>query len=123
MSKTQHTPGPWTACFSRQCNVAMGFHITGEKEGSINPVCEYVRPTIKGVDAHPSSVLEANAHLLSAAPELLASCIAMMGYMEEGFLVRDTSDDANRDWPLRALSFVKDIKAMHAAVSKAEGRS
>lgn len=64
---------------------------------------------------------EANAGLIAAAPELLAGCVAMLGYMEKGFLVRNTAGDNEDDWALKALAFVKDIQAMHAAVAKATG--
>lgn len=80
MDTEQHTPGPWTACFSKQCNAVMDFHITAEKDGSLNPVCEYVRPSIKGVDgkimnAYASPTLEANAHIIAASPDLLEALI------------------------------------------------
>lgn len=60
-----------------------------------------------------------SCRLISAAPQLLASCQAMMKYMEDGFLVRNTNDDHKSDWALKALSFVADMNAMHTAIAKA----
>lgn len=64
---------------------------------------------------------EANGRLIAAAPELLAGCVAMLGHMESGFLLRNTASDHKGDWALRGLAFVRDLQAMHAAITKATG--
>ena len=66
---------------------------------------------------------KADADMLAATQGLLASCVAMMKYMEDGFLVRNIKNDANKDWALKALEFVKDMNVMHSAIARATGQT
>ena len=66
MNEAKHTPGPWTACFTTLDREIQDFHISGSRDGSALPVCD-----ARGAGFAPE--LEANAHLISAAPEMLAA--------------------------------------------------
>lgn len=103
---TKHTPGPW---FQKVARTMTHLHSeNGTMIGSLELGC---------------TEKEANARLIAAAPELLASCTAMMGYMEDGFLVRNTKDDVKSDWAIKALAFVQDLNVMHTAIAKASGKA
>lgn len=73
-----------------------------------------------GDSAYIENVPREIAPVLAVAQDLLEGCKAMMGYMESGFLVRDTKDDDKSDWALKSLSFVRDVQKMHAAIKAAE---
>lgn len=64
---TKHTPGPWSANFTRLSGLAIGFHITDKKHGSLRPICEAYDKT----GAMDPDEIDANARLIAAAPELL----------------------------------------------------
>lgn len=65
-----HTPGPWTPCFSFYDNEIVGFHIAASPHGSTKPVCESDPKT-------DPETLEANAHLIAAAPAMLKALKAL----------------------------------------------
>ena len=63
-----HTEGPWEINWSTSSgNQTLGFHITGPKYGSLNPVCF-------GSENGTGEIRE-NAYLIAAAPELLEALI------------------------------------------------
>lgn len=112
-----HTPGPWRANFHHTRRDGGRTYAMVDDGKSIVPLAAVTL----GVEGCSEDEGRANAGLIAAAPELLAGCVAMLGYMEKGFLVRNTAGDNEDDWALKALAFVKDIQAMHAAVAKATG--
>ncbi len=116
--KGKFTPGPWIFVddFPKAAFVqdARGFDIartfsTGQPAGSHEP------PLITHTEA------EANAMLISAAPDLLASLQEIFGMIERGELVRDISQDGGRNFALYALEFVPKLNRAVIAINKATG--
>jgi len=99
MSEPKHTPGPWVAASSPSSVV--GWPICGKMGRIIGDVaCLHARP---GTDAYAE--VEANAHLIAAAPDLLAAlkrCVVLAAAHPGG-------DDPN-------------VARANAAIAKAEGR-
>ncbi len=56
------------------------------------------------------------------ALELLAGCKWFLKQMEDGFIVRDITRDAQEDWAMRMVSFVSELQIIQRSVAKAEGR-
>lgn len=78
--KTTHTPGPWNY-------KVQGFKISiGNKDtGATKNGHDYTTAIIED----NSSQAEANARLIAAAPELLESCIELLGFIERNFPSED----------------------------------
>ena len=96
--KTKHTPGPWR------------FGPSSTHPETIVIGNENWTTTIGLVDGYCIERMEANAHLIAAAPELLDACK----------YVRDTiMDDLDYPHDLRKARIVEFVKA---AISKAEGK-
>ena len=75
MSKQKHTPGPWVVS-SSVIVVALS-----------DPGCKMITNTMPiGVESLnvPFEECEANAHLIAAAPDLLAACKRMKSRLETG---------------------------------------
>ena len=95
---TQHTPGPW------------GAETGGEEiyvQGRGNP-----SGTVAIVAARRSVTALADAHLIAAAPDLLAALTQLLDLAQ-------VDDDADIDALMR---YGKAQEAAHAAIDKAEGR-
>lgn len=113
---TQHTPGPWTYESDhthRQYNIRMLGHLIGTRDEAKH-IC-----TVNNLPPHvlanrDPATAEANAHLIAAAPELLAASRILLAIVEH---LRahpgDTLDEHHCD----------EIDAARAAIAKAEGRS
>jgi hypothetical protein len=99
------TPGPWTVCHSAYNRETVGFSITASPHGSCAPIC---RSPALSKPARPPQEIEANARLISAAPELLAA-------------LKDVLRIA-RAASIGVTGNAKRIAAAEAAISKAEGR-
>lgn len=78
---TQHTPGPWTVPIKRVSH-NQGFAIMA---GGVR-----VADTIED---HSAVDAEANAHLISAAPDLLAACRAVVEWAEESGRMESNAKD------------------------------
>lgn len=105
---TKHTPGPRSANFTRLSGVAIGFHITDKKHGSLRPICEAYDKT----GAMDPDEIEANARLIAAAPELLMAlrlASPALEYLRKQF-PRSEHDDS-----IDALAITK------SAIAKATG--
>src|SRR6185437_2810097 len=63
----------------------------------------------------------ANARLIAAAPELYEALEGILKLVDEGQLVRDTSNDPNPDWAMRQIPFVSAFSKAHQALTKARG--
>ena len=73
---SKHTPGPWRKC---------GFNV------SVDPKCYYLLKN----DSHiTAGELEANAHLIAAAPDLLEACRASCEAVQKAFGIMDNSAPA-----------------------------
>lgn len=65
---SKHTPGAWHVALTWFDHAIVRWHIASEKDGSVWPICEHVIE-----DGRPSGQEQLqNAHLISAAPDLLA---------------------------------------------------
>ncbi len=61
-----HTHGPWNICTTTICGIVTHWHITGDKHGSVYPICNHA------IEIEPDGSEQlANARLIAAAPELL----------------------------------------------------
>lgn len=107
MSDAKHTAGPWSANFARINGEAMGWHITASPEGSLHAIA---------LDGDSSSnrrapaELEANGHLIAAAPDLLAALESCR--KELSAWMRDHGDD---------IKTQEAVSAARAAKAKATG--
>ena len=114
----QHTPGPWS--------------IEGPDDfGDFNVHCARERAVVAAVvsNLRPSDEVAANAHVVSAAPEMLVQLKGLLGFAR--FIISATNLDTDRtkielrnngefvaEVPLALL-----LEHSEAAVAKAEGRS
>lgn len=89
--ETKHTAGPWVA---ERCDVTPAYHIEAGAYPFGTCVCEVMETPRDGS-------AEANAHLISAAPELLAALKAVISVAD-----RQTTE----------------FDLARAAIAKAEGR-
>ena len=60
------TPGPWTLCRTIDGEKTVAFHVAADPHGSLHPVVEYREGKVRAPEE-----IEANARLISAAPELV----------------------------------------------------
>lgn len=103
-TKRTHTPGPWTIYKRHE---GRGFYvreICGAPEAPGERGC---LAEIRGVD---SSVNDANARLIAAAPALLEACKAMLGIDNPGATAPGHID------------YTKAVKMAHAAIAQTEGK-
>ena len=98
MSGTRHTRGPWKHDTNRETRRGV-IHIESTRGHQIASVA--VRPT--------AAEEAANAHLICAAPDLLAACIAMMEPYEGMEAEEFAPETCER------------IRQMRAAIAKAVG--
>jgi hypothetical protein len=63
-----HTPGPWMVNTTKLDGAIVRWHIASAKHGSTYPICEHI------LEGEPDGSEQlANAHLLAAAPDILAA--------------------------------------------------
>lgn len=76
--KTKHTPGPWLVRYN-SVTTALNLKIVDAEE---QPVCEFADPLYanerNGIKSERESI--ANANLIAAAPELLATLQALVAH-------------------------------------------
>lgn len=112
MSTTKHTPGPWTSGSARTWRVfgADGYEICDPTQGPHlhvdydSDVGHWATTPGAYVDRTDEEI-EANAHLIAAAPDLLAACVELI------------RGDGTSDSVQRAIDLAR------AAIAKTEGRS
>lgn len=108
---TKYTPGPW--------------QVTPDKTRVNNPDDHEDKQVAdcQSGNFHPEdqAECEANARLISAAPELLEGLKDLFAMMDEGLIVRNTDNDHKSSWALDALIFTKRMKKAYDAIAKAEG--
>jgi hypothetical protein len=90
-----HTPGPWTV--HKTTNLRLSFHIRGAASGHLALVFN-----------------EADARLIAAAPDLLAALRQAEDLISATFENMTTGD---------AGEATAELRAIRAAIAKAEGRS
>jgi len=77
MSHTQHTPGPWVVCIEDDSDAAVTIFAASQlRDGRIAADEWDDCIAIAGLNHNES---EANAHLIAAAPAMLAALRAMVG--------------------------------------------
>ena len=117
MNKLRHTPGPWKiepVFIAQQTCEALHF---GEYRF---PNATQTTDGVQHSKTYCREEAEANARLMSAAPELLEACKSFIQKLESGEIVRDISRDAERDWPMRMMYFTASLQKAVSAVEKAE---
>lgn len=103
MSEPKHTPGPWVALPCKQTPDRGAVFVEGPGGWDRDPVCSTY-------EHYEREVNEANAHLIAAAPDLLAVCRLML---------RDVGDGGPGTHDYVSMYTVERIRA---AIAKAEGR-
>lgn len=106
------TPGPWHHHDPNSMRVCDGSH---DLEAGCWIIAE---AEIVGIERETA---KANAHLIAAAPELYEALVNVMALIQQGRLVRDTSNDPNLDWALRQIPLVKALAVAQATLAKARG--
>jgi hypothetical protein len=92
-----HTPGPWYAFDGHNTNSQLGWGVWPAEGAGYSRICSMV----------DGSKAEANAHLVAAAPDLLAALCGLVGCHDSGYeICRCAVCDAAR-----------------AAIARAEGKA
>lgn len=63
--------------------------------------------------------IKANARLMVAAPEIYNALKALMGFLDSGDLVRNTSGDSKPGWAVASLPLLRALSAAHNVLVKA----
>ena len=100
---TKHTPGPWHIIHEPTLST---YHIRVEDLDAA-PVASLFYSSGGSRPQLSRELIDANARLIAAAPDLLAACEAIMPHL-------DSDLNAHEPW-------VKEISAMAAAIAKAKG--
>jgi hypothetical protein len=103
-----HSPGPWRV-------YPHGASVPGYD------VCDRIVADVLTGRAANEGPSDADAALIAAAPDLLAALKDVFNLVDEGFLVRDTSKDADPLWALNSVRFVTRLKTAFDAIEKAGG--
>lgn len=122
---SERTPGPWTWTI---CDHSMAILHAGDPleqpvmaAAPCSACAERAKPDWKWGHCHVPSL--ADAHLIAAAPELLAAAIELSDVAGEG------SEDLPDDTPVKVsigsrtiiTYYLRDFRALNAAIAKAEG--
>jgi hypothetical protein len=94
----KHTPGPW--------------HVTGSR---VDAYSYYLASSTTGLHINQR---EANARLIAAAPELLASLRDVLAQLDSELLIRNYDSG----WSLKQIPLVMALKAAQEVIQKAEGQ-
>jgi hypothetical protein len=120
MSKPKFTKGPWSICWATYDGRRVQFEITAAPYGSIRPLAQTRWKTdwseVEGEE------LEANGHLIAAAPELYEALKRARDMLQSvaGDIEDGGSLDSLRGKYVLAILGVRD--AAYTALAKAEGR-
>lgn len=104
MTDAKHTPGPWT----------YGGHLFDSRIMAEEAPSSWSSRTIAVVDHTEDEMGEANAHLIAAAPDLLAACTHALNALER---VAHTVDREELDAVVEVAALTR------AAIAKARGES
>ena len=114
---TEHTPGPWivaTVDHGDEKEVT-AIHSQAVAYGSSRRRFDVVQPG--GVWGRSLAECEANAHLIAAAPELLAACKLVIWKLNNNF------DQPDYKGPARITREDATIRTMAAAIAAATGET
>lgn len=79
---------------------------------------KWAAQNVNSVDVYETDV---GQHALTAENAALRKALdKFFSWLDEGLLVRDITKDAQSDWALRMMHFVKDLGEARAALAKAE---
>lgn len=115
---SKHTPGPWTACFSKACGVITGFHIAAQKHGSTVPVVE---AEVRFAPSRSAVEIEANARLIAAAPEMLEALRLIADYAQEQITDLGAIIQEGGEWSDWGHANSRRWNLVLSAIAKAEG--
>lgn len=127
----KHTPAPWRQCIDWNATQNIGiWHQTPDPRGqeSIHIATVFESSRI----AYTQAEQQANAHLIAAAPDILAALEAALDTLNEiaGIEVatpRQANEDAH-DWAMRTLrdailAACGPLSAVRTAIGKAKGKT
>jgi hypothetical protein len=86
----RHTEGEWTWFFNEEVSCTIGCNMNTDSEEIIGVVF----PVEVDKDTLDISQAEANAKLIAAAPDLLATCIKQKALMDEAGLIDEDLNNA-----------------------------
>ncbi len=118
------TPGPWIVGIHTVTETMRARMEEGTRHVAVCSGEDAEDPTgllIALCGPYPDSASLADAHLISAAPDMFAALTEIMGMLERGELVRDISLDAQPDFALRMMEFVPKLNKAAMALAKAKG--
>ncbi len=115
----EHSNLPWVACHDDKVDGAKWPEL--QDKSWISPQWGQFRLALLESDGHAQDaafiVRAVNAH-----DELVAACETVLNLLEQGILVRDTSNDADSGWMIKSLKLVRDLASIQSAVDKAKGQ-
>lgn len=112
MSKIQHTPGPWDDCSKNATGETVRIFANSHYIGSIG-----------NSDDTPEQT-QANAHLIAAAPDLLAAIKAVLPTLDDATQDAWRKSKASEEWILVSKAYEADAAKARAAITKAtEGQA
>ena len=103
---TEHTPGPWKIEPPLSNEIDQNTFITAN--GSMALVAEILQPLTNEEGDYRGTF---DAHLIAAAPDLLAACKLVLAYMEYGSSPREGYGAARQN----------DMALLRKAIARAEG--
>jgi len=109
------TPGPWAVREDGFAVVSEACWVAGTDRRSARGFGEESSKTTAAyiAAANPQAILALIERL-----ETLEECLkTMFGYMESGFLVRDTTHDSEPGWAFRMVQFTVDLGKCYRAIS------
>lgn len=87
-----------------------GDHAIVDREGKI------VGEAFATVDHWEKRPAKANAHLWAASPQMYEAAKAVLAAFEAGVFVRNTKDDGDADWAIKALPHLQALAQLQQAV-------
>lgn len=130
-----HTPGPWSIhrlshdgvvpCVPEDGSQPFEFRnvFVGAGEKVVAEVVMWTAGANGGyprVDNTPEQ--DANARLITSAPDLLSALKDVLSDIDSGVLIRNIARDGEPNWSMEMLAFVRRLQAAQMALARAEGR-
>lgn len=114
--KTKHTPGPWRVRYIADGEPSRGFFVEAPR---INPKHGYDIEILCEDGNYPDDMREADAHLVAAAPDLLAVAkLSEKFYRDELEAIGDCEHAVN----ICCCEIKRELEDLQAVISKAEGK-
>ena len=119
MSEREHCPGPWVIPAGNDNGTVICEGDDPEKPGRIlfvlrEPWGTSERPNYEQLTAYGRRLV----HAVNSHADMLAALTDVFALMDEGWLVRNTSEDDESSFAMRNLAFVRRLAKAHAAIAE-----